>query len=135
MAGAVGTLNEAFGWLWIGLGFASGAALGMGFARDGFLGGYGSWTRRLVRLGHISLVALGALNILFALSLPRIAAPDPWPVVASWSMAAGSILMPACCGIVACKRGAVPLFAIPVVLLSLGATVAWVGLVLGWRAS
>jgi len=128
-------INEAFGWLWIGLGFGSGALLGLGFAREDFLGGYSAWPRRLVRLGHISLVALGALNILFAFSAARIALPAPWPGIASWSMVAGSILMPVCCGIAAKWRGAVPLFAAPVLLLSFAATVAWVGLFLGWRNS
>jgi hypothetical protein len=124
--------NEAFGWLWIGLGFASGSLLGMGFAREGFLGGYGSWERRLVRLGHISLVALGVLNILFAQSAPRIAVAPVWLAAAAWAMIAGSVLMPACCAIAAKRRGAVPLFAAPVLLLSFAATVAWVGLLLGW---
>jgi hypothetical protein len=128
-------VNEAFGWLLIGLGFASGALLGMGFAREGFLGGYSAWPRRLVRLGHISLVALGVLNILFATSSPRIAVAAPWLSAASWSMVAGSILMPACCAISAWRPRTVPLFAVPVLLLSLGVTVAWIGLFLGWRAS
>src|SRR4051812_31823522 len=121
-------LHEAFGWFWIALGFATGAALGMGFRRDDFLGGYSAWPRRLLRLGHIAMVALGALNLLFAQSLPRIALPAPWPLIASGSLIAGAILMPACYALVAfCKR-AVPLFIAPVLLLSTGATVAWVGL-------
>jgi hypothetical protein len=128
-------VNEAFGWLLIGLGFASGALLGLGFARESFLGGYSAWPRRLVRLGHISLVALGVLNILFATSSPRIAVPPPWLSAASWSMVAGSILMTTCCAISAWRPRTVPLFAAPVLLLSLAVTVAWIGLFLGWRAS
>lgn len=125
-------LHEAFGWFWIALGFATGAALGTAFHRDDFLGGYSAWPRRLLRLGHIAMVALGALNILFALSLPRIALPAPWPCIASASMIAGAILMPACCALAAFRKRTVPLFIAPVLLLSTGATVAWVGLLIHW---
>jgi hypothetical protein len=56
------------GWVLVLLGLASGLFLGLGFHLDHFLGGYTSLRRRLVRLGHIALVALGALNVLWALS-------------------------------------------------------------------
>ena len=126
------SMHEAFGWFWIALGFATGAALGTGFHREEFLGGYSAWPRRLLRLGHIAMVALGALNILFSLSLPRIDASAGWLHVASGSLVAGSILMPACCALAARSKRTVPLFIAPVVLLSTGATVAWVGLLLHW---
>ena len=34
-------INEPFGWLWISLGFLTGVGLGLGFQREGFMGGYG----------------------------------------------------------------------------------------------
>src|SRR4051794_35973183 len=84
-------LNWSFGWVWILLGFLSGAAIGLRFHREDFLGGYTSFRRRIVRLGHISLVALGMLNLLFATS--------PWPApgsvqsnIASMCFVAGAVL-------------------------------------------
>src|SRR5262249_59491418 len=74
-ADTVLTLNAAFGWLWITLGMASGAVIGLRFHRSDWLGGYESWPRRLVRLGHISFFGLGILNLLFALTAP----PVPFP--------------------------------------------------------
>ena len=53
-----GQLNLVLGWLWIALGFASGAVLGLWFHKEQWLGGYASWMRRLYRLGHISFFGL-----------------------------------------------------------------------------
>ncbi len=61
-------INEPFGWVCILVGFFAGAGLGLKFYQPDFLGGYGSLARRMLRLGHIALIALGALNILFAFS-------------------------------------------------------------------
>ena len=58
-------INEVFGWLWIMLGFLSGMVIGLLFHDEQWLGGYASCPRRLIRLGHISFVGLGILNILF----------------------------------------------------------------------
>lgn len=123
--------NEVFGWLWVTLGFVTGAVMGLRFDRPGWLGGYDAWARRLVRLGHIALVMLGILNILFAFSAARIDLPGGWIAAASWSFIAGGVLMPACCGIAAKWPGAVKLFAGPVVLLIFAGTVTWVGLAAG----
>lgn len=62
------SLNRQAGWSLILCGFVSGSLLGLGFHRAEFLGGYGSFRRRLLRLGHIALVALGMLNVLFSVS-------------------------------------------------------------------
>ena len=71
-------VNEAFGWLWIVLGFASGTLLGLKFQSESWLGGYGSHRRRLIRLGHISFLGLGFLNILFAHSVPQLRLSQAW---------------------------------------------------------
>lgn len=112
--------HEVFGWSWIVVGFASGAWLGLRFHEDGWLGGYASLTRRLLRLAHISCVALGMSNILFALSA-RGVAPGPWLGVASWAILAGSVLMPAACVVTAWRRAARPIFVLPVATLVVGA--------------
>src|SRR5262245_23719460 len=64
-------LNWYAGWGLLLAAFATGALAGLGFHREDFLGGYGSFRRRLLRLGHIALAALGMLNLIYALS--------PWP--------------------------------------------------------
>ncbi len=122
-------VNEAFGWIWFVLGMVSGAGLGLGFARPEFLGGYGSWERRLLRLGHISFFGLGLINILFAFSLPRVALAAPWPVVASLALVVGGITMPLCCALSAWRKPMRNLFPVPVLSLLLGASITAVGLV------
>jgi hypothetical protein len=47
--------NLLAAWVGILMGFLSGLALGLCFHRENWLGGYGSFKRRLYRLAHISL--------------------------------------------------------------------------------
>ena len=63
-------LNWYFGWGLILSAFVTGALLGLFFHRDDFWGGYSSYRRRIVRLGHIAQAALGMMNVLYGLS-PR----------------------------------------------------------------
>jgi hypothetical protein len=98
------------------LGFASGALLGLGFDREGFLGGYGSWRRRLVRLGHISCVMLGVLQLLAALT--PIAGDRTRLANACWiAWRVGSFSMPLACFLSAWKPACKRLFAVPVACL------------------
>ena len=64
-------LNWQFGWGLALSAFVTGALLGLCFHREDFLGGYDSFRRRLLRLGHIAQAALGMMNVLYGLS--------PWP--------------------------------------------------------
>ncbi len=110
-------MNLAFGWLWITLGFASGLLLGLFFHRDDWLGGYGSFARRMLRLGHIAAVALGAINILFALTIERAALADWERAVAAWGFVIGGVSMPLVCVLTAWSRAFRMLFCIPVASL------------------
>lgn len=114
-------LNLAFGWIWITMGFLSGALLGMGFHREGFMGGYDSWPRRLARLGHIAFFGTGFLNVLLGVTVIVLAGQASFTewVVAQWSMLVGGFAMPLCCLIAARSKRAKPIFAIPVVSLTL----------------
>lgn len=123
--------NEIFGWLWIIAGFISGAVIGMFFHREDFLGGYGSFRRRLVRLGHIAFLGLGILNILFAQSLSRAKLAPFDAATASWGMIIGAISMPTVCFLAAWKPAFRRLFFIPVVSLFIGV----IGLVRGLTAN
>ena len=121
-------INEAFGWVWILAGFLSGLVLGLFFQRDDWLGGYGSFRRRLIRLGHISFLGLGVLNILFALSVARIHLAPGTLELASRSLLVGGVTMPLCCALMAWRRGLHLLFAIPVASLVLGAALIVCGI-------
>lgn len=113
------SLNFLAGWWLIFAAFATGAVLGLGFHRENFLGGYGSFRRRLARLGHIAFAALGGLNVLYGL------APVPESPVPGWLLLAGGLAMPAVCFLSAWREGFRHLFFLPVLLLLSG-----VGLIL-----
>jgi hypothetical protein len=120
------SVNEIFGWFFVTGGLLAGLGLGLGFHRDEWLGGYASLRRRLVRLAHISLVALGFLNILFGLSAPRLRLEPATLAFASWTLVAGGAGMPVCCALAAWRPGLRHLFAVPVLSLLLGVgTVLW----------
>lgn len=122
-------VNAVFGWGSILAGFLSGLLLGMGFHREEFLGGYGSLRRRLLRLGHIALVALGGMNVLFALSVPQLHLDPPALTLTSIAWIAGGVAMPACCALMAWRPALRPLFAVPVLSLSLAAGLVIWGLI------
>lgn len=121
-------LVEAFGWFWIGLGVLSGALLGVRFRDEGFLGGYGAWPRRLVRLGHIAFFGTGFLCVLLAGTLQRHELGDAWERGAAWCMVAGAVGMPVCCGIAAFRPRMVGLFVAPVVAIGFAVTATYVRL-------
>ena len=112
--------NQVFGWTWILVGLLAGLVLGLRFHHEDWLGGYASLRRRLVRLAHISLVALGFLNVLFALSAVRLHLDPAQRLLAAWGLILGGASMPACCGLAAWRPALRNLFAIPVVSLLIG---------------
>lgn len=99
-------------WCLIVAGFLSGATLGLRFDRDEFLGGYGSFRRRLLRLGHVACIALGVLALELVRALP--AGASSWIAPA---FLAGGALMPTICFLTAWRRPFRHLFALPVALL------------------
>jgi hypothetical protein len=99
-------LNWTAGWWLILAGFVSGAVVGLFFHRPDFLGGYGSFRRRMLRLGHIALCALGMLNLIVGLS------PQSSPL-----LVAGGAMMPAVCFLTAWKEKCRHLFVLPVLAL------------------
>src|SRR5437867_13417647 len=106
-------INWFAGWGMILAGFLTGAALGMCFYREDFLGGYASFRRRILRLGHIALAALGMINILYSLS-PLASEPSLGTRVASFGFIIGGITMPAVCFLTSWRAGFRRLFFIPV---------------------
>ena len=114
--GGGGMTNWYFGWGSILGAFATGAAIGLYFHRERFLGGYDSFRRRLVRLGHIAQAALGMMNVLYAVSC-RPAESSFDGQMASIGFIVGGVSMPAVCFLTAWRAGFRHLFFIPVVAL------------------
>ncbi|MGH7975087.1 MAG: hypothetical protein ACREDS_05710 [Limisphaerales bacterium] len=112
--------NLILAWLWILLGFISGTLLGMFFHHENWLGGYGSFKRRMYRLGHISFFGLGMINLLFGLTVQNFSLNGESIHIASWAFVIGAITMPACCAITAHFPKTHMLFSIPVISLIIG---------------
>ena len=113
-------LNLVMAWLWILLGFLSGMVMGMFFRDEKWLGGYASFKRRMYRLGHISFFALGAVNLMFYLTVRNFPMSAALVPPASWALVIGALTMPLCCLVMAHVPKAHLIFAVPVVSLILG---------------
>ncbi len=80
-------------------GIAVGLLLGM-WSFDGplaapeWLGDYQDTSRRMVRLGHIALIALGFINVLVGRELPRLPVSPGLQKLASVSMNVGNVFLP-----------------------------------------
>lgn len=113
-------INLALAWLWILMGFASGMVLGMFFRGENWLGGYASFKRRMYRLGHISFFGLGAVNLLFCLTVQHFALSGGLVHFASLAFVTGAIAMPLCCLVMAHFPRLHLIFAVPVISLLAG---------------
>ena len=109
-------VNLCVGWVAILLGLLAGAVIGIFFHDASWLGGYDSWRRRMVRLGHISLVGTGLLNLAFALSVDLMRMTSA-PLIASILFVVGAATMPLVCFLSAWQPLMRHLFFIPVVSL------------------
>jgi len=99
------------GWSLVLAGFASGTLLGLGFHRDGFAGGYSSFRRRIVRLGHVACVALGSMCV-FVSQMPR--ADSSVADVAATAWLVGALAMPVVCFLSGWRESFRHLFFVPV---------------------
>ena len=116
------------GWIGMLAGAISGALFGLVFHQEQWMGGYGSFRRRLTRLGHISFFGLGFLNMLFGLSVKAVPLPLPYAHVASLGFIAGAVTMPLCCFLSAWRPAFRHLFPIPVVSIVSGI----LSVLIGW---
>jgi hypothetical protein len=116
-----GSLNLVAGWAGLLLGALFGAGLGWRFHQVDWLGGYASWPRRMLRLGHVSFFGLGLLNIAFALTVRALGLTQGlfWPAAL---LLVGAATMPAVCYLAAFHPAWQRLFIVPVasVTLALG---------------
>ena len=126
MKAGIAQVNLMVAWVWILLGFLSGFGLGLNFHREDWLGGYGSYKRRLFRLGHISFFGLGVLNLMFYLTAHSWTAPSLTFQLASWGFVLGAVSMPLCCLVMAYRSTWRGLFLIPVTsLVASGLLTIW----------
>ncbi len=113
-------INIYAGWLAMLGGVSSGAAMGVFFHRSDWLGGYHSYRRRLIRLGHISFFGLGFLNMLFASFALPFYVDETAAALASICLVVGLATMPVCCFLTAWRPRARFLFPVPVVSVMAG---------------
>jgi len=109
-------INFLVAWLAILLGLITGTVLGLFFHEEDWMGGYGSWRRRMVRLGHISFFGTGFLNLAFILSVGHLHLEEP-PPIASAGFVLGALAMPTVCFLSAWRDSFRRFFFIPVASL------------------
>ncbi len=110
------TINFWAAWIGILLGMLTGALQGLLFHRENWLGGYSSWTRRMLRLGHISFFGIAFLNLAFVNTIYLLGEGD-FPMLPSLLLVAGALLMPGVCYLSAWRRPFRHLFFLPVLTL------------------
>ena len=108
------------GWVSMLGGVLSGMLMGLRFHREDWLGGYGSFRRRLVRLGHIAFFGLGFLNLLFAFSTRVLPLAYPYATAAAGGFVLGAATMPLTCFLTAWRASFRHLFPVPVVSILVG---------------
>lgn len=92
------------------------------------MGGYTSYRRRLVRLGHVSFFGLGFVNLMFAATAPALSLTRASLKIASVSLITGMVTMPVCCFLSAWRKPLRHLFPIPVLATIMGV----VAILQGW---
>ena len=115
-------------WSGMALGVVAGAVIGLFFHREDWLGGYGSFRRRLTRLGHISFFGLAFVNLGFAFTLYASGVAEPQAVVAGSGFLLGAATMPTICFLSAWRGVFRHLFFIPVLSVMTGVVCTLLGM-------
>lgn len=121
-------MNLLAGWIGVLGGVLSGAIIGLFFHRDDWVGGYGSFSRRMIRLGHISFFGIGFLNFALGLTFTAVSLSASHMQVAAYAMVVGAITMPLLCFLTAWRKAFRHLFFIPVISVLVSA----LAVVSGW---
>jgi hypothetical protein len=116
----MGQANLYAAWIGILLGFIAGAVPGLFFHDENWLGGYASWRRRMIRLGHISFFGIAFINLAFALTVAHLQIDTIHPLP-SRLLITGAIAMPTVCYLSAYKKPFRHLFFVPALCLIVGA--------------
>jgi hypothetical protein len=107
-----GMVNLHFAWAGILLGAVAGAVQGLFFHDEDWLGGYGSWRRRMLRLGHISFFGIAIINVAFFLTLNALGIHEGHEV-SSLLLVIAVFTMPLLCYLSAFRKAFRHLFFIP----------------------
>jgi hypothetical protein len=108
------TLHILAAWIGVFLGVLTGAVFGLAFHRENWLGGYNSWTRRMLRLGHISFFGLALLNFMFSITAGLETLHGTLIRMGSVLFLVGAVTMPITCFLSAWKKSFKTLFPVPV---------------------
>lgn len=120
--------NVLAAWIGILLGLASGGLQGLFFHKEKWMGGYGSWERRMLRLGHISFFGIALLNISFAFTVSYIV--DPLYIqLPSYFLIIGAVSMPIGCYLAAFRKVFRHFFYLPVASLLVGIAIFTWGII------
>lgn len=125
----IASLHIYVGWVAMLFGVVSGGVLGLFFHKDGWAGGYSSFRRRMLRLGHISFFGIGFLNLLFGLTVTVASLPPLHTSIASAGFLVAIVSMPLTCFLTAWKKPLRHLFPIPVLAVMAGV----LPILLGWQ--
>jgi len=106
--------NIVAAWIAFLFGALAGAVAGLLFHGEAWLGGYGSWRRRLMRLGHVAFFGIGFINLGFGLTVQALGLASRGIDDASFLLIVGLITMPLVCYLAAWKKGFRHLFIVPV---------------------
>ncbi|MEN8187204.1 MAG: hypothetical protein ABFR05_08765 [Bacteroidota bacterium] len=105
-------INLYAAWIGMLLGGIMGAIQGLFFHKEEWLGGYGSWKRRMTRLGHISFFGIAFINIAFAVTV-YVLGIEQEVYIPSVLFIIGAVGMPLICYLSAFKKVIRNLFFIP----------------------
>lgn len=119
------TINIIAAWISFLSGAVTGAFIGLFFHKENWLNGYSSFSRRILRLGHIACFGIGILNLLFAFT-SQLYPTSYWFNYASYSFLA-SFTMSIVCFLSAWKHFFRHLFFIPVLSLMSGIIFTLIG--------
>ena len=97
-------LHILAGWIGIFLGVLTGAVFGLSFHKENWLGGYNSWPRRMLRLGHISFFGIAFLNCMFSITTGLEALHGTLIGIGSILFLVGAVTMPTACFLSAWKK-------------------------------
>jgi hypothetical protein len=126
-----GDVNVLAGWIGLLCGIITGSYLGLFFYKDDWAGGYSSFRRRMLRLGHISFFGLGFVNIMYGLTTRAVDISVALPGLTAASFIVGAVTMPLCCYLTAWRKRFRHFFPIPVISVALGVILV----LLAWLSS
>jgi hypothetical protein len=112
-------VNLHAAWIGILLGAVAGAAQGLFFHDEQWLGGYGSWPRRMIRLGHISFFGIAMINLAFFFTVRELGLRGEL-VWSSRLLIVAAVTMPLLCYLSAFRKGFRHLFFVPTLSVIIG---------------